>query len=251
MPKAFPQTDDRPASEAIISASIMCADSLRLGDQVRELEQAGVDWLHVDIMDAHFVPNMPLGLEMLAGLRAFTALPLDVHLMVEDNRFFVERVAKGGVNRVSIHLESARHADRQLAQIRELGMKAGAALNPGTPLSSLDYVLDRIDWLLLMTVNPGFAGQEMAPSAIRKIQDARRCLAERRCDVAIQVDGNVSLERIPAMVAAGADILVGGSSSVFLPGRTIAENVALVRKAAAAGRNLKKAQLRQDTPGRR
>ena len=160
MPMESAQTDDRPAREAVLSASIMCADSLRLGDQVRELEKAGVDWLHVDIMDAHFVPNMPLGLKALADIRAFTALPLDVHLMVEDNTFFVERVAEAGANRVSIHLESARHADRQLARIRELGMKAGAAINPATPLSALDYVLDRIDWLLLMTVNPGFAGQE-------------------------------------------------------------------------------------------
>ena len=250
MPKDRQQTDAQPADGAIISASIMCADSLRLGEQVRELEQAGVDWLHVDIMDAHFVPNMPFGLKALSELRAFTSLPLDVHLMVEDNRFFVERVAKDGVNRVSIHLESARHADNQLARIRELGMKAGAALNPGSPLSSLDYVLDRIDWLLLMTVNPGFAGQEMAPAAIRKIEDARRYLAERQCNIPIQVDGNVSLERIPAMVAAGADILVGGTSSVFLPGRTIAENVALVRKAVAAGHKLKMAQSRPDKPER-
>ncbi len=224
--------------DTLISASIMCADSLHLADEVRQLEEARVDLIHVDIMDAHFVPNMPIGLKMLADLRSFTALPLDVHLMVDDNDFFEEQVAKNRPERVSIHLESAKHLDRQLSRICDLGAKAGVALNPTTPLSSLDYVLDRIEFLLLMMVNPGFAGQTMVPSGIRKILAARRYLDDRRCNIPIQVDGNVSLEKTTEMVAAGADILVGGSSSVFRAGHSIAENVQLMREAAVLGRTM-------------
>jgi len=228
----------------------MCADSLQLGSQVRELEKAGVDMIHVDLMDAHFVPNLPIGLNVVADLGSFTRLPLDVHLMVEDNAFFVERLAEHGVHRVSVHLESAVHVDRQLARIRELGMEAGVALNPATPLSSLRYVLDRMDFLLLMTVNPGYAGQEMVPSAIEKIGDARRYLAGRRRRIPIQVDGNVSLEKIPPMVAAGADVLVGGSSSLFLPGRSLEENLRLARQAAAAGCNSRETPSHRDATWR-
>ena len=232
-----PHNDDNqhPIEDVLISASIMCADSLSLADQIRQMEKAGVDLIHFDVMDAHFVPNMPIGLKLLADIAAFSSLPLDVHLMVDDNEFFEDHMADRRVSRISIHLESAEHLDRQLFRIRDLDILAGVALNPATPLSSLDYVLDRVDFLVIMTVNPGFAGQTMVPSAIRKIRDPRRYLDEHRCHIPIQVDGNVSFENIPQMVAAGADILVGGSSSVFRAGHAIAENTELVREAAASG----------------
>lgn len=239
--------NERATQNIQISASIMCADSLHLADDVRKLEEAGVDLLHVDIMDARFVPNMPIGLKLIEELGSFTALPMEVHLMVNDNEFFIERIAGHRVRRISIHLESAAHLDRELASIRAFDIAAGVALDPATPLSQLDYVLDRVDFLLLMTVNPGFAGQTIVPSALRKIEDARRYLDDRRCSIPIQVDGNVSFEHIPRMVAAGANILVGGSSSVFLPGHTREENVQQMRRAAAIGREMR--QQRQEPTG--
>jgi ribulose-phosphate 3-epimerase len=231
--------NEQESQDILVSASIMCADSLHLADEVRKLEEAGVDLLHVDIMDARFVPNMPIGLKLIEELSLFTTLPLDVHLMVSDNDFFIERIAGHRAGRMSIHLESATHLDRQLARIRSFHIAAGVALDPATPLSYLDYVLDRIDFLLLMTVNPGFAGQAIVPSAIRKIEDARRYLDDRRCSIPIEVDGNVSFEHIPRMVAAGAEILVGGSSSVYLPGHTPKENVQQMRRTAAIGREMR------------
>lgn len=218
-----------------IAASIMCADFMHLAEQVRQLEQAEVDRIHVDIMDAHFVPNMPVGLKLLEDLGAFTQLPLDVHLMVDDNERFLEMISRCRISQISVHLESARHLDRLLAGIQDKGIQAGVALNPSTPLSSLAYVLERMDFLLLMTANPGFAGLRMVPSAIRKIADARQFLNDRQCPIPIEVDGNVSLDHIPQMVAAGADILVGGSSSVFLPGKTMMENVRYIRESIALG----------------
>jgi ribulose-phosphate 3-epimerase len=231
--------NERKPQDILISASIMCADSLHLADEVRKLEGAGVDLLHVDIMDAHFVPNMPIGLKLIEELSSFTALRMDVHLMVSDNDFFIDRIAGHRVSRISIHLESAAHLDRELSRIRDFDIAAGVALDPATPLFRLDYVLERVDFLLLMTVSPGFAGQTIVPSAIRKIEDARRYLDDRRCSIPIQVDGNVSFEHIPRMVAAGADILVGGSSSVFVPGHTFGENVQRMRHAAAIGQDMR------------
>lgn len=214
---------------------MMCADVWRLADVVRELETAGVDMLHFDVMDAHYVPNLPLGLMMIEQLRQHTRLPFDVHLMVENNDFFVERLATIGVQYISIHAESARHLDRSLALIRAARIKAGVALNPASPLCALDYVLEQLDYILIMTVNPGYAGQQLVPSAMRKIADCRRYLQERACRVPIQVDGNVSFEHIPHMVTAGADILVAGTSSVFHKDGTLSENTRRVREAIARG----------------
>lgn len=245
-----------------IAPSMMCADLWRLDLAVKALEEGGVDLLHFDLMDAHFVSNMPLGLGLIEQLRGHTSLPFDVHLMVEDSDFFVEKLAaipgvgrlfggpqsdsgaSVGVQQISVHAESARHLDRTLSLIRshgtgtsreQRGIKAGVALNPATPLAWLDYVTEQLDFVLIMTVNPGFAGQKMVPSALRKISDCRAYLDQRSLDIPIQVDGNVSIANIPAMVAAGADILVAGTSSVFQAGRPIADNIAQTRRAIAAG----------------
>jgi ribulose-phosphate 3-epimerase len=162
-------------------------------------------------------------------------LPFDVHLMVEDNEFFVRQFADIGVQYISVHAESALHLDRVLGMIREQGAKAGVALNPATPVSALDYVRERLDFVLIMTVNPGFAGQTLVPAGLRKIGDCRAYLEAHGVTASIEVDGNVSFEHIPGMVAAGADILVAGSSSVFAPGAAFEDNVLRVRELLSRG----------------
>lgn len=207
-----------------IAPSLMCADLCHLESSVRDLERLGVDWLHLDIMDAQFTPNMPIGLEMLRQLRPKTTLPFDAHLMVMDNDFFVRELSRIGVQQISVHVESCRHLDKTLASIQEAGIRAGAALNPATPLSALDYILERLDFILIMTVNPGFAGQQIVPSGLRKIDECRRYLDARGLAIPIQVDGHVSFSHIPEMVAAGADCLVAGTSSMYHPGASLREN---------------------------
>ena len=213
-----------------IAPSMMCVDPMNFESALRRIEALGVDMLHMDVMDARFVPNMPLGLSLIEALAPKTRLPIDVHLMVEDNDFFIGLLEKSGVAQISVHAESCPHLDRTLSRIREIGAKAGVALNPTTPLASLDYVLERLDYVLLMTVNPGFAGQKMTPASLRKIADCRGYLDRRGFShLTIQVDGNVSFENIPAMVAAGADCLVAGTSSIFHSGAGWSGNVGRVR----------------------
>ncbi|MFI4874721.1 MAG: ribulose-phosphate 3-epimerase, partial [Blastopirellula sp. JB062] len=153
-----------------------------------------------------------------------TQLPLDVPLMVTDNDFFIQQLQNVKVHQISVHVESAIHLDRTLSHIKEMGIKAGIAINPGTPLSSIEYVLERIDYVLVMTVNPGYAGQKMTPASLRKIAGCRELLSDRGFDLPIQVDGNVSFANIPGMVAAGADSLVAGTSSIFHPSGSLLEN---------------------------
>ncbi|MEW4561403.1 ribulose-phosphate 3-epimerase [Bremerella sp. JC770] len=207
-----------------ISPSMMCVDALNFESALRQVETLGVDMLHMDIMDGHFVPNMPMGLGILERLQDATQLPLDVHLMVSNNDFFVQQLANMRVSQISVHLESALHLDRTLSHIRDMGIKAGVAINPGTPLSAIDYVLERIDYVLVMTVNPGYAGQKMTPASLRKIADCKELLMARGFDLPIQVDGNVSFENIPGMVAAGATNLVAGTSSIFHKSGSMQEN---------------------------
>jgi ribulose-phosphate 3-epimerase len=232
----FPAPPRPPAGRPVyVSASLMCADAGHFEEDVRRLEGAGCDWLHLDVMDAHFVPNMPVGLGLVGAARELSELPLDVHLMVDNNDFFIERLAPFKPDWVSIHAESATHLDRSLQLIRSIGAHPGVALNPGTPLSALDYVLEQLDFVLIMTVNPGYAGQKIVPAGLRKIEEARRYLDERDSSALIQVDGNVSFEYIPRMVAAGADVLVAGTSSVFSTEATIPRNFRRVRQVIAEG----------------
>ncbi len=218
-----------------IAPSVMCADLCNLEADIRELEAAGVNMLHFDLMDAHFVPNMPIGLALIQQLRSKTDCAFDIHLMVENNDFFVDAVAEIGVQQVAVHVESAIHLDRTLSLIQAHGIKAGAALNPATPLSVLHYVLERLDFVLIMTVNPGFAGQKVVPATLQKIAECRTFLDEHGVSLPIEIDGNVSFENIPKMVSAGADILVGGTSSVFQESGSRAENVQRAQKAIAIG----------------
>lgn len=218
-----------------IAPSLMCCDQTHFEESVRSLERIGVDLLHLDIMDTRFAPNMPLGLEVIKQLRPQTDLPFDVHLMVEDNDFFIEQFSRIGVQMISVHAESAIHLDRTLSRIKDLGIEAGVALNPATPLSALDYVLEKLDFVMLMTVNPGYAGQKLVESTLDKIAQCRRYLDNFDVDIHIEVDGNVSFENIPRMVAAGADILVAGTSSLFHPASSLKENLAKTNESIAEG----------------
>jgi len=213
-----------------ISASIMCADFLHLGRVVRELEASGTDFLHFDIMDGHFVPNFTMGPDILKSIRGETDIPFDTHLMVYEPERYIETFIQAGSDLVVIHVEACRHLHRTIDLIRGNGAQAGVAINPATPLAALDYLLDEVDVVLVMAVDPGFVGQVMIPSAIGKIRRLKQKIDEARLGVQIQVDGNVSFENAPKMVLAGADILVAGTSSVFRRDMTIAEGMETLRK---------------------
>ncbi len=227
-----------------IAPSLMCADLCHAEGAVHALERLGADWLHLDIMDARFTPNMPLGLELLRQLRSKTRLPFDAHLMVTNTDFFVREMIAIGVQQISVHAESDHHLDRTLAFIRDAGIRAGVALNPATPLETLDYLLERLDFVLIMTVNPGFAGQQMVPTGLRKISDCYRYLRTRGAAIPIQVDGQVSFANIPMMVGAGADCLVAGTSSLFHTGASPPENMARMKAAIVKGLEIRSGRPR-------
>ena len=232
----IPEIQTPAKDEVVIAPSMMCVDPLNFESALRRVEALGTGMLHMDVMDGHFVPNAPMGLAMIEALKERTHLPVDVHLMVSDNDFFVSLLEGWNVYQISVHAEACQHLDRTLSRIREIGAKAGIALNPSTPLSALDFILDRIDYVLLMTVNPGFAGQKMTPASIQKIADCREYLdAHGYGHVPIQVDGNVSFENIPRMVASGADNLVAGTSSIFHSAASWPENIKTMKAAIAEG----------------
>lgn len=220
-----------------LGASIACANLARLEDDLRQLCAAGIDSLHIDMMDGRFVPNFGLDFTLMetigrTGLAGQNGeIPMDCHLMIEEPERYVERAAAAGAAFITIHYEATRHAQRVLMQVRETGARAGIALNPATPIDCLDYIVDDIDFVTVMTVNPGAAGQRLIPAMLRKIADVRRKLDEAgRPEIDIQADGNVSLTHIPAMVEAGATMLVGGTSSVFHKDYSISEAISAVRQ---------------------
>ncbi len=192
-----------------IAPSILSADFMRLGEEVTAIDQGGADYIHVDVMDGHFVPNLTIGLPIVAALRKTTTKPLDVHLMIERPGEYVERYAKAGADIISVHVEACVHLHRVLNKIRQLGKKACAALNPATPLSSIENVLDHLDMVLVMSVNPGFGGQSYIPQTKAKLEKLRTMIGTRSIDV--QVDGGVKVENIGEIAAAGANVFVSGS----------------------------------------
>jgi ribulose-phosphate 3-epimerase len=216
-----------------ISASVMCADFLNLGKVIDELESAKVEFLHFDIMDGHFVPNFTMGPDILKSIRGKTDIQFDTHLMVYEPERYIDAFAEAGSNIIVIHVEACRQLHRTIELIKKAGAMAGIAINPATPLSALDYILDEVYMVLVMAVDPGFAGQKMIPNSIRKISELHDKIKSQGLDVHIQVDGNVSFENAPKMVSAGADILVAGTSSVFKKGMTIAESVNTLRESVS------------------
>lgn len=214
-----------------ISPSVMCVDFFRLKDTVLEFEKLGIEYLHVDIMDGHFVSNYTLGTDFVKKLKIETKIPLDIHLMVEKPENVLDWFAFGEGDYVSVHLESTCHLQKVLAAIRARGAKPMVAINPATPFSLLENVLEDIDAVLVMTVNPGFAGQKLVKSTLKKIENLRKYLDENGYEeIEIEVDGNVSFENAVLMSKAGANIFVAGTSSVFEKDGTLTDNVAKLRR---------------------
>ena len=197
----------------LIAPSILSADFARLGEEVVDVIDSGADWIHFDVMDNHYVPNLTIGPLVLQALRRYgITVPMDVHLMVEPVDRIVPDFAKAGASRISFHPEATRHVDRTLALIREHGCKAGLVFNPATPLDWLDYVLDKVDTVLVMSVNPGFGGQAFIPSALEKLRRARDIIDRSGRPIHLEVDGGVKVDNIGAIAAAGADTFVAGSA---------------------------------------
>jgi len=195
-----------------IAPSILSADFGRLAEEIAAVEAAGADWIHIDVMDGHFVPNITIGPGVVASLRKTTKLPFDVHLMIENPDQYIEAFATAGSDVLTVHVEAARHLNRTLNRIRELGVKAGVSLNPATPLGLIEPILNDLDLLLIMTVNPGFGGQKFIGSVLPKIKNAKEILSHLAPQVLIEVDGGVNLDNIQSIADAGADVLVAGAA---------------------------------------
>lgn len=195
-----------------IAPSILSADFARLGDEVRAVAAAGADYIHVDVMDGHFVPNITIGPLVVDAVRKVTDLPLDVHLMIDNPDLYIPDFAKAGADIIVVHAEATAHLHRTVQLIKSLGKKAGVSLNPATPLSYLDYILDELDLVLLMTVNPGFGGQSFIEACLPKIHALRAMLDRRGCEAELEVDGGVKIDNIDRISHAGADVFVAGSA---------------------------------------
>ena len=216
----------------LLSASIMCADLLDMKKSIKELERASIDYLHIDIMDGSFVPNITLGFDLVNAVKAVTDIPLDIHMMVNKPSEFIDRMNLGKNDILCVHYESDIHIHRTLSQIRDKGCRTGLALNPQTPLEAMKYLAEYIDMALIMTVSPGFAGQKLFAGAERKVSDARQMLDSLGyADIPIEVDGNISLENGRKLSRCGADIFVLGTSSLFIKDKDMKDAAEEVRSA--------------------
>lgn len=196
----------------LIAPSILSADFSKLGDEIKAVEAAGADWVHADVMDGHFVPNITIGPLIVEAVKRVTDLPIDVHLMIENPDSYISAFAKAGASHISVQVETCIHLNRTIQLIKDCGVNAGVVLNPATPLASLEWVLEDVDYVLIMSVNPGFGGQEFIPGSLDKIKALRQQIQDRGLSILIQVDGGVNENTIADIAVAGTDVFVAGSA---------------------------------------
>lgn len=214
-----------------IAPSILSADFARLGEEVRSIEAAGADWVHIDVMDGHFVPNLTIGPAVVKALRPHSALPFDVHLMISPVDHFLDAFAAAGADIITVHPEAGPHIHRSIQHIKSLGKQAGVSLNPATPAKMLDYLIDDIDLVLIMSVNPGFGGQSFITSQLRKIEAVRKMIDKSGRDIRLEVDGGIDVNTAPLAIAAGADVLVAGTATFRGGPDAYADNIRSLRGA--------------------
>ena len=211
-----------------IAPSILSADFTRLGEEIKAVEKAGADYIHIDVMDGHFVPNITVGPMIVKAARRASDLPSDLHLMIENPELYIDDFVKAGSDLITVHAETVTHLHRLLGVIREAGVKVGAALNPATPLSSIEYVLEHVDMVVLMTVNPGFGGQSFIPEVLPKITELKKMIVQRGMKLDIEVDGGINVKNIAQVAQAGANVFVAGNA--IFGSRDYTETISMMRE---------------------